>query len=651
MMGILELLLKVTTILLVALATVALLPKALAGLRHRIYTATLVLSLLLPLLLFAPHLRVVPIALPAVTAITSPRPVVAPSPAPIFPAKTIAPVEKSPEIVYTTPHVTPARSTALNERLFIPIYSIVALFLCLRLLVAHAWIARFCRFGATFPTPLSTHTVQLNPFVSVPMAVGIWRAQILLPTDANTWEQDRLRIVLLHESAHIVRRDCLVQLVGDLACALWWFHPLVWLISCRLRAEAELACDQYVLCQGASRKAYATQLLETALLLRQRRPASVAAPMARTSRLEERVRAILDAAPNPRPSRIALTTLAGVAVAIVPVMLSYRAERPALEATASLSAAEIMERVEIAYRTCETYSDRVVITYTSRTPENRFPFQSSTTEIRFDRRQNYLYAQNILTEHQQPSPVVNTLHIVSGTFNTIFDGKIHTWESKEEMLTSFPQMWSFDRLWEPSSETKYVPMWSIFPLYDAVRLPSRDGLIIIEGYQANASSRKFLAEHYPKYKDHYPKTQLWIHPKTFCVIRMETGSFSESSLIYKFSPRINQPISIDNLPNLPKVPAISREDRQILAQKLKQSQELFTKATILFREGKEQQSESLEQVANFTQRYYEIRRRRLELAQQPRSLGQQQSLERLDAALSECQKEILRWQKKYEASQ
>ena len=38
---------------------------------------------------------------------------------------------------------------------------------------------------------------------AMPMAWGIWRPKILLPGDATTWPQDRMRSVLLHELAHV----------------------------------------------------------------------------------------------------------------------------------------------------------------------------------------------------------------------------------------------------------------------------------------------------------------------------------------------------------------------------------------------------------------------------------------------------------------
>ncbi len=135
----------------------------------------------------------------------------------------------------------------------------------------------------------------------VPMTWGWRRPVVLLPTDAPGWPEDRLRAVLLHELAHVRRRDWLSHRFADVVCALYWFHPLVWLTARRLRAEGEIACDDLVLTSGIAAPDYARHLLDVARALR---PASAipqaAIAMARTARIEGRLRMILD---TTRPRR------------------------------------------------------------------------------------------------------------------------------------------------------------------------------------------------------------------------------------------------------------------------------------------------------------------------------------------------------------
>src|SRR5262245_54058033 len=78
---------------------------------------------------------------------------------------------------------------------------------------------------------------------TMPRAVRIRRPAILIPAVADMWTEDRRRAVLLHELAHIARRDCLTQSIASLACAAYWIHPGVWWMARRLRIERELACD------------------------------------------------------------------------------------------------------------------------------------------------------------------------------------------------------------------------------------------------------------------------------------------------------------------------------------------------------------------------------------------------------------------------
>ena len=54
----------------------------------------------------------------------------------------------------------------------------------------------------------------------MPMTYGTWRPTLVLPASADAWTDDRRRAVLLHELAHVARRDCFVQRFASLACAL-----------------------------------------------------------------------------------------------------------------------------------------------------------------------------------------------------------------------------------------------------------------------------------------------------------------------------------------------------------------------------------------------------------------------------------------------
>ena len=143
--------------------------------------------------------------------------------------------------------------------------------------------------------------VMVSDRATMPMAFGIVNPTVLLPANAEEWPLARRRDVLLHELAHVARRDCLTQLIAQAACALYWFDPLVWVASRALRGERERACDDAVVRAGARPSEYATHLLQVARDLRVPRTTALATVcMARRSQLSERLLAILDERRNRR---------------------------------------------------------------------------------------------------------------------------------------------------------------------------------------------------------------------------------------------------------------------------------------------------------------------------------------------------------------
>ena len=162
----------------------------------------------------------------------------------------------------------------------------------------------------------------------MPLTFGTAAPTIVLPASADEWGDDRRRAVLLHELAHVARRDCLVQRIAAFACAFYWPHPGVWWAARRLRTERELACDDRVLASGAAARDYAGHLLDIAHTFRAAPAPATALGMARARQLERRLLAILDEARN----RTALGPVRGsflVAVAIA-VFLPMAGVRAAL---------------------------------------------------------------------------------------------------------------------------------------------------------------------------------------------------------------------------------------------------------------------------------------------------------------------------------
>jgi beta-lactamase regulating signal transducer with metallopeptidase domain len=167
---------------------------------------------------------------------------------------------------------------------------------------------------------------------SMPMTFGIRRPSILIPAIAETWTGDRRRAVILHELAHIARRDCLTQTLAFVACTLYWFHPAVWWVARRLQIERELACDDRVIAAGTRPREYAGHLLEIAYSFGDHRVSAMAVSMARPQQLERRMLAALDDGRNrtvPAPRVRAVGTLVAAAL-----LLGIAGATPTLDASA-----------------------------------------------------------------------------------------------------------------------------------------------------------------------------------------------------------------------------------------------------------------------------------------------------------------------------
>ncbi len=143
-----------------------------------------------------------------------------------------------------------------------------------------------------------------------PGLVATWgwrRPAVMLPASASEWSEERMRVVLLHELAHVRRGDWILQMAAEALRCVWWFNPLAWMVRARLRRESEHAADDLVLAQGVPAATCATHLVELAREVRKHRRTWLPAPaMARRSNLEWRLSTML----NPRTNRRPLTRFA-----------------------------------------------------------------------------------------------------------------------------------------------------------------------------------------------------------------------------------------------------------------------------------------------------------------------------------------------------
>jgi beta-lactamase regulating signal transducer with metallopeptidase domain len=172
-----------------------------------------------------------------------------------------------------------------------------------------------------------------------PVVAGFLPPVILLPSEEQGTEG-----ILAHELAHVRRYDDWANLHQQVLRALLFFHPGVWWISRHLSLEREIACDDYVLHQGKSPRAYALLLIDSAR--RWKEPGFLLAPgaSANHSQLQQRIDMILNTNRNISPRlgklRLGFTTSAAALIATLAFAFGPKLVRAQSAATPAVTAAE-----------------------------------------------------------------------------------------------------------------------------------------------------------------------------------------------------------------------------------------------------------------------------------------------------------------------
>ncbi len=139
--------------------------------------------------------------------------------------------------------------------------------------------------------------VYVSPIAPMPMVLGVCRPKILLPAELPaSWQQSQYEAVLIHEAAHIARRDHWAVPAQRLAVMLFWWCPFVYLVAHRLNDLRESICDDYALQGSCDALAYAEVLIESAECLLKIKSVPVAIALLNSAHggLEARVTRLLE---------------------------------------------------------------------------------------------------------------------------------------------------------------------------------------------------------------------------------------------------------------------------------------------------------------------------------------------------------------------
>jgi GWxTD domain-containing protein len=158
--------------------------------------------------------------------------------------------------------------------------------------------------------------------VDVPLVAGYLRPVILVPLDLlSGLPAGQVEAILLHELAHIRRRDYLVNLLQAVVENLLFYHPAAWWVSGIIRAEREHCCDDLAVAVQGNAFEYASALtaLET------RRGAAEPALAATGGNLMKRVRRLLN---RPEPRHTAFTPAVAAGIVILAAAAALTAWQP-----------------------------------------------------------------------------------------------------------------------------------------------------------------------------------------------------------------------------------------------------------------------------------------------------------------------------------
>src|SRR6185312_15867862 len=312
------LLVKVTLLFLGATAAVAALRKSTAALRHLACACALAGSLLLPVTLLFPG-RMIAIPLPMTI-------------------RSVATATKA------SSHADSWTWTAI----LLTLWAAGCGLLLLRLVIGHLRAMR----AVNSATPCSMEGVYFAD-IDVPIVCGLMKPAILLPESSREWPAWQVDAAIRHERAHVRRKDLWANLAAQTACAVWWFHPLAWILFRCLRNDQEAACDDAILFSGFEPAAYAEALLAVA---RSSTPKLLnGCAMTTQMNLKSRITRLLDcsiARTTSRGSMLRTATVFTLALAAIGIMGPLRSnaqQTPIYSIGGGVSAPRVLYKVDPDY--------------------------------------------------------------------------------------------------------------------------------------------------------------------------------------------------------------------------------------------------------------------------------------------------------------
>jgi beta-lactamase regulating signal transducer with metallopeptidase domain len=219
------------------------------------------------------------------------------------------------------------RSAALIKLAFVTVAAIGVARLTLSALAARRLVRRSSEAVLALPVVATlqafsqAHDGVIPPIrtcseLSCPVVVGAMSPVILIPDGFTALAEGDQQAALLHEFAHVVRRDYAVNLLSELAALPLSWHPAVYPLKAGIRRSRELACDAMAAASMASEKVYARRLLSLAKSMGASAPTPALVGLFGKSDLEDRLTYLL-ASKGVEPRGLRAARLGGAAAVTV----------------------------------------------------------------------------------------------------------------------------------------------------------------------------------------------------------------------------------------------------------------------------------------------------------------------------------------------
>ena len=163
--------------------------------------------------------------------------------------------------------------------------------------VTQDWQSRVCELARRMRVSKPVVLLE-SSLVEVPVVMGWLRPVLLMPVGMLAgMPVVQVEAILLHELAHVLRQDALVNLMQTVVESVLFYHPAVWWASTVMREEREKCCDDLVVAMQGDARSYAIALLT----LEERRTMRQEPAMAATGgNLMNRVRRLMQQPEEPR---------------------------------------------------------------------------------------------------------------------------------------------------------------------------------------------------------------------------------------------------------------------------------------------------------------------------------------------------------------